>query len=45
MNLKLMVDLNIKAKTKTEHGENLNDFGLGKDFLNRTQKPQRGKNL
>lgn len=34
-------NLNIKAKTiqllKENIGENLSDFGLGKDFLNRTK--------
>lgn len=44
---KLIVDLNVKAKSiqplKENIGENLVDFRLGKDFLKRTQKAQKGK--
>lgn len=46
-NSKLIVDLNVKAKSirplKENMGENLVDFRLGKDFFKRTQKAQKGK--
>lgn len=42
INLKWIIDLNIRVKTikllEEYPGENLNDVGLGKDFLDRTQK-------
>lgn len=48
-NLKLMVDLNVKAKSiqplKENIRENLGDFRLGKDFLNRIQKARKEKKI